>query len=373
MRGACPQCVRRCRLLGELGPLLDYRSVRRELLSELLGLAEEELIEVLGGRRRAALRAWIGRPDTGRMSAPAGGAQLCRHNSPYPPALGCASAPAVLTSMGGAGRLARLLEGPVVAFLDSAEASSYGRAMAASLSRGVAAAGVTVVAGLGGPIARAAHEGALCTGASLAIAGHGLASAPATAGTRGRLARNVLRAGCVVSELPWGCEGRRWGPIAAERIVAKLATVALLVEGLDEERELWAVRLAGVPGAVPGMITNPLAAGPHRLIAEGARLLRDASDVLELLHEAGTPAPAPTARSSEAALAPHLRRVLDLLGAGLETPEQLSAAVPAPARSGRNREWAAMAALGELEALGLATRSGEGRYIRRDPAPVGRL
>ena len=352
--------------------MLDYRSVRREVLSELLALGEEDLIEALGGRRRAALRKWIARPETGRMPAPAGGFQLCRHNPAYPPALGCVSAPAVLTSIGGVERLARLLECPAVAFLGPRQASSYGPAMAASLSRGVAAAGVTVVAGLRGPVARAAHEGALCTGASLAVAGHGLASTPATAGAEGRLARSVLRGGCVISELPWGCGGRRWGPIAAERIVAKLATVALLVEGLDDERELWAVRLAGMTGAVPGMITNPLAAGPHRLIAEGARLVRDATDVLELLHEAGAPAPAPAGRSSEPPLAPHLRRVLDLLGAGLDTPEQLSAAVPAPGRSGPDREWAAIAALGELEALGLATRSGEGRYVRRDPAPVGR-
>ena len=112
------------------------------------------------------------------------------------------------------------------------------------------------------------------------------------------------------------------------------------------------------------MITNPLAAGPHRLITEGARLIRDVTEVLDLLHEAGRPAPAPRRQAAAPALTPRLRGVLDLLGAGLETAEQL-----AGARSEAVGDSSAMAALGELEALGLAVRDGEGRYIRRDPAP----
>jgi DNA processing protein len=370
VRGACPDCIRRCRLVGELGPLLDYESPRRERLVELLELQDEALIEALGGRRRSQLRAWHALSATGRMAAKAGGFQLCRHDSRYPAALRGPAAPAVLTGLGGAERLETLLGRPAVAFLDSRDASEYGRAMAASLARGLAAAGVTIIAGVVGPIARAAHEGALQTGASLAVIGGGLGS-PCT-GARERLTRQVLDAGCVVSELAWECGGRRWAPLAGERIVAALGAVALLVESPGEERDLWAARRAGRLGAVPGMITNPLATGPHALLAAGARVVCGAADVLDLLHEAGAPAPPHPRTMPEPQLEPALRDVLDLVGSGLDTAERVSSACPrvgaAAGPSQTETTWSVVAALGELEALGLVARNEQGHYVRRDPA-----
>ncbi|MCW3032880.1 MAG: protecting protein DprA [Solirubrobacterales bacterium] len=370
MTGACPDCIRRCRLLGELGPLLDYETPRRERLLELLALEDEALIEALGGRRRSELRAWYGQPASARMAAPDDGVQLCRHDSRYPEMLRGAASPAVLSGLGGQERLHGLLGRPIVAFLDSREASEYGRAMAASLARGLAAAGVTTLAGLGGPIARAAHEGALQSGASLALSGGGLGMR--RTGASGRLARRVLEEGCVISELPWERGGRRWAPLAGERIVAELGTVAVLVESRGEERDLWATRLPRRLAAVPGMITNPLASGPHRLLAAGARLTCDASDLLELLHEAGEPAPTNTSGALTPKLEPRLRHVLDLVGAGLDTAERVSAASPRDRTSEASmpaaKTLSAMAALGELEALGLVARTEQGRYVRLDPA-----
>jgi DNA processing protein len=279
----------------------------------------------------------------------------------------------MLTVLGGAARLARLLDRPTVAFVDSREASDYGCAMASSIGRGLTAAGVTVVAGASGPIAQAAHEGAQQTGASLCVVGDSLDAIGSSAADRA--GRAATQAGCAISELPWGCTGRRWGNVAAERIVAQLGTVAVLVESAGEQRELWATRLAARVGAVPGMITNRLAAGPNALIAGGARLIADTIDVLDLLHEAGAPAPSPrdAAQSASARLSPRLRRVLDLVGEGIDGAERLAAADAAPARGGRCAStWRTAAALGELEALGLIVRSEHGRYVRRDPSSVRR-
>jgi predicted Rossmann fold nucleotide-binding protein DprA/Smf involved in DNA uptake len=366
---ACPDCVRRCRLVAELGPLLDLESPRRERLAELLALEDQALIAALGGRRRAELRAWYEQPATARM-APADGFALCRHDSRYPRGLRGAAAPAVLTALGGPKRLETLLARPIVAVLDSHEASEYGRAMAASLARGLAASGVTVLAGLAGPIGRAAHEGAIQSGASLALIGSGLTVPGAR--TRARLARQVLEAGCVISELPWDCAGRRWAPLAGERIVAGLGAVALLVESPGGERDLWAARLSGSLAAIPGMITNPLALGPHRMLAKGARLICDAADVLELLHEAGEHPPARPGGTRMPSLEPRLRAVLDLVGAGLDTAERVSAAGRGDGlhrgSSAAGSTWSAIAALGELEALGLVARNEQGRYVRCDPA-----
>ncbi|HEX9481939.1 MAG TPA: DNA-processing protein DprA, partial [Solirubrobacteraceae bacterium] len=257
---------------------------------------------------------------------------------------------------------------PAVAFLDAPEASDYGRAMAASLARGLAAAGVTIVAGVRGPLGRAVHAVASRAGTSLAVLGEGLATVRGRAEATLRL---VLDGGCAVSELPWRSAARKWGPVACERIVTGLGAATVVVESRGEERELWAGRLGGPLGAVPGMVTNPLACGPHRLLAGGARLLREPSEVLELLYEAGASPLVAAPIAPDPCLPPRVRGVLELVGAGIDTPEGLAAAATEgrlPGYSDRGRPLEVMAALGELEAIGALSRTEEGRYVRRDPA-----
>ena len=373
MRTACAACLRRCRLLAELGPLLDYRSGRPGRLADLLGLEDDELIAALGGRRRTALREWHARPEAGQMDPPGDGIQVCRHDGHYPRVLRERWAPAVLTVLGGAKRFAALIARPAVAFLDSPEASDYGRAMTISLARGLAASGVTVVAGTGGQIARAAHEGAAEADASLAVLGRGLAVPGAR---HDRITRLALHSGCAVSELPWQSTGRRWAPVACGRIVAGLGSVMIVVESSGGERDLWTARLAGPLGALPGMVTNPLTAGSHGLLAAGARLIAEPTDVLDLLHEAGAPRLAPAPGGGAGGPVPeHLVGLLDLVGAGVDTPERLAAAADqsAVARPAAGVAFGVMAALGELEAIGAITRTTQGRYVRADPARPDRL
>jgi len=367
--GGCHECIRHCRLVAELGPVLDYQSGRPGALAEVLGLGDEELIESLGGRRREVLRQWHAGGEARSMDGPCGGTQLCRHDGGYPAALSAAWAPAVLSVLGGRDRLAALAGRPAVAFLDSPEASDYGRAMARSMARALTAAGLTVAAGVTGPVGRAAHAGAAQAGGSLAVLGQGLVSRRGRTDTFLSL---VLRAGCVISELPWDCGGRKWGPVAAERIVAGLGAATVVVESRGEERDLWAARLGGPVGAVPGMVTNPLAGGPHRLLADGARLLAGPGDVLELLYEAGASCLPSAPMTAGPTVGRRLQAVLDLVGAGADTPELLAAA----ARQGRLEGWTdavttfeVMAALGRLEANGSVSRTEQGRYVRRDPAP----
>ncbi|HXD53937.1 MAG TPA: DNA-processing protein DprA [Solirubrobacteraceae bacterium] len=348
--------------MAELGWVLDRRAPDRGRLLELLGLPDEQLIAALGGSRRARLLEWRARPGTARMARPAHGAQICRHAERWPRSLSQAWAPTMLTWLGGEARLAELLDRPIVAFLDSAEASDYGRAMAASLARGATAAGGTVVAGLAGPIARAAHEGSATVGGSLAIAGDGLDPA-----RLGASARTVLAAGCVLSELPWGAPGRIWGAIAAERIAAGLACAAVVVECGAGGRELWAARLCAHPGAVPGMVTSPLSRGPHDLLKAGAKLISGPEDLLDLLHDAGAEPLASTEPLVSPALEPELRRVADLVGAGADTVERVAAA-SAAGRVGPAGIRASLGALGRLEAAGTLGRTEHGRWVKLDPA-----
>ena len=268
--------------------------------------------------------------------------------------------------------------------LGAARASDYGREMARSLSRGLAVSGVTVVAALRDGIAAAAHEGALEAGcASIAVLEHGLDKPPA--GSLRVLRRRVQASGCVVAELPGAGDGRRWGARAADRTLAALAAAAVLFEDEAGGAAAHALELAkrrGIPvGAVPGPVSSMQSAGPHAAIVSGAALIGNTRDVLDLLSlttrhttdractgTAGAVAPGDGSASPGAAapmrgpsgLAPRLAGVLDHIGAGLDTPEALV--------GDRSRAGETMAALAELELLGLVRRTANGRYVPCEPA-----
>jgi DNA processing protein len=263
-----------------------------------------------------------------------------------------------------------LIAGPVVALIGSERPSEYGVEMAGSLARGLSVSGVTVASVLRPGVAAAALCGALEAGRpSIAICADGTAaSAPAAV----RVIRRRLLAGrgCLISELPGDVSGRGWGRLAAERALAGLASVAVLVEAREDEAALATARLAETFGcalaALPGPVTSVLSAGPHALIAEGAAVVRGAADVLERLSVAPATAvdaagAAPAA--SDDGLEPRLRGVLEAVGAGRDTFEALASD---PTHAGE-----ALAALAELEVLGLLRRTGTGRYVVRDPPPTG--
>jgi DNA processing protein len=364
-RGACRACLRRSWLLCELGGPLDFCARDRTRLLELLALADDELLAAVAGRRAAELRAAYEQFDARALRQVAPVQSICRHRRGYPGSLDGPAAPHMLMVLGGADRLVRLTRAPVVAIVGSRAPSDYGREMARSLARGLAASGVTVTAGLGDGIAAAAHAGALeANAASVAVIAGGLSrSCPPR---RRELYAGIARAGCAVSELPADCSGRRWGQRASERIVVELAQLSVTVEAEHTPSDLAAAEIARALGravaAVPGRVTSPLSRGTHALLLDGASLVRGARDVLELLSGIGacgseereTPRPE-GGRGSPARLRPQLKAVLDRVGAGYDTPDKL-------ARAGVDSADALLA-LSELELTGLLVRGDSGCYL----------
>ena len=135
-----------------------------------------------------------------------------------------------------------------------------------------------------------------------------------------------------------------------------------MIEVRDSPRELAGARLASALGrplaALPGRVTSALASGPHALLVDGARMnSRDTHDVLDLLH-AATSGRAPAgghASGRRARLPRRLGAVLDLVGAGADTPDRLLAAGAEPD--------GLLLALSELELLGVLSRGENGRYL----------
>jgi DNA processing protein len=361
---ACADCLRRSRLLGELSPLLDLNCRADGRLFELLALDDETLIHALGGRRRAELQRSYASFDADRFARRREVTELCMHDARYPRERKSVGVVSMLHVAGGLDRLHELTLRPVVAIVGTRRASDYGRAMAGDLARGLSACGVTVAALRHGGVPAAALTGAL-NGETVTVAGSGLGVATSA---RRRATCAQLRNGCVVSELPWGVNGRRWGPASAERLLAALAMVTLVVEAHDSPRELPTARFARSldrpVAAIPGRVTSPASAGCHALLHDGARLVRGTTDVLELLYDAGRPAPAPgrtTAREAGegpfAELEPRLRRMLERVGAGADTPGKLA--------EQQDDASEVLRALSELELLGLLSRGDGGRYVVR--------
>ena len=245
-----------------------------------------------------------------------------------------------------------------VALVGARRASPYGLEAARTLGHELAVSGVPVVSGMALGIDSAAHEGALEAG--------GLTVAVLAGGadfvyprSRAGLYRRIAAEGLVVSELPPGTRPHRWSFPARNRIMAGLAAMTVVVEGTVSSGSLitagFAEDLGRDLGAVPGQVTSTLAAGPNRLLAEGACVVRSAADVLDALYGPGV-RPRRLAGDAAASLEPRLAELLAAVERGEGSPDAL-AADPAAAAD-------VLASLTELELLGLVRRAAGGRYIR---------
>lgn len=288
---------------------------------------------------------------------------ICRHSPGYPPALQqSAGAPRMLYVVGGRARLARLMAEPVVAIVGSERPTDYGMEMARGLARGLAVSGVTVVSAFANGIAAAAHAGALeVDGPTVAVMAGGVDVIEPTG--RRMLYERVIASGCAVAEAPCGMRQRRWSAAIRARTVAALAAVTIVVEADENPWDLRVARIAQSLGrtvaAIPGRITSPASRGTNALLAEGAPLVRGAADVLDLLYGLGVSRL--HASSLPAQLPPRLRKTLERVGAGQDTPGKLTRAGDDPG--------ATLLALAELELMGLLGRGDGGRYVSRQSLP----
>jgi DNA processing protein len=345
---------------------LEHQARDRRRLIDLLSLEDGALIAALGGRRRKELSGAIADVRGDRRPRHANAAEICIHDPCYPSALRGCVAPCMLSLAGRSELLEALSGAGVVAILGSERASHYGVTVARSLGRGLAAAGVCVVSAAREGIGAAAQEGVLeADGAGVTVCGDGLEVA--TPRGLAPLRRRIASRGCLLSELPSDTGGRRWGPIAAQRTIVGLASVAVVVEACDTSADLFGAHLTRRAGrvlaAVPGRITSPLSRGCHALLSDGACLIGDAGDVLELLPAPdGVSRPRPTwTPTPRTRLDPSLAGVLERVAAGRDTPEELADEVGISE---------ALSALGELELLGLLVRGVGGHYLPRDPPPA---
>ncbi|HEY0368832.1 MAG TPA: DNA-processing protein DprA, partial [Chthoniobacterales bacterium] len=161
----------------------------------------------------------------------------------------------------------------------------YGTESAKKLAYQLAYAGLTVISGLARGIDTAAHQGALAAkGRTVAVIGSGLMNLypPENAA----LAEKIRSGnGAVVSEFSMNVEPDRQTFPMRNRIISGWSHGILVVEaGLNSGALITATQAIDqgrLVYAVPGHINAPSAQGSNRLIQQGAKLVQDASDILD--------------------------------------------------------------------------------------------
>jgi DNA processing protein len=220
----------------------------------------------------------------------AAGAQLIMHGTAaYPQILNeLDDAPPFLWALGNIA----LLNRPTISLVGARNASSLGTRMAKALAQGLGEAGFVVVSGLARGVDAAAHLAALPTGTIAVQAGGVDVMYPAE---NTQLAHDIAKSGLRVSEQPMGLQPMARHFPSRNRIIAGLSRATIVVEAAAKSGSLITARDALDQGrevlAVPGHPFDARAAGCNMLIRDGATLVRNAGDVIEILGTGETQQP----------------------------------------------------------------------------------
>jgi len=171
-----------------------------------------------------------------------------------------------------------------ITIVGTRKATVYGRDVAYNLAHDLAAAGVTVISGLAHGADSAAHEGALKAGGrTIAVSGCGISEIYPPDNLP--LAHRIIEQGAVITEFPIGTPPTGSNFPRRNRIMSGLSYGVVVVEAGEKSGALITAGLAGEQGrdvfAVPSNILNQSGRGTNQLIQDGAKLVRDASDILE--------------------------------------------------------------------------------------------
>ena len=220
--------------------------------------------------------SWASRP---------GNSLLASQSPDYPTLLHeITGLPPILFVQGNVG----CLSNPQIAIVGSRKPSAGGKQIALEFAESLSQSGLTITSGLAYGIDSAAHQGALqSAAATIAVLGSGLSNIYPR---RHKALASQIRdgGGALISEHPPNAQ-----PLAAHfprrnRVISGLSLATVVIEAGEKSGSLITARLALEQGrdvmAVPGAVQNPMAAGCHRLIQEGAALVTHSDDILANLN-----------------------------------------------------------------------------------------
>ncbi len=188
-----------------------------------------------------------------------------------PPLLGVRGAPEVLMR-------------PMIAIVGSRNASAAGLKFAGQLACDLGEAGFVIASGLARGIDQAAHRASLASGTLAVLAGgHDRIYPP----EHEDLLLDLLGSGAAISEMPLGHAPRARDFPCRNRLISGAAVGVVVVEAAHRSGSLITARIAAEQGrevfAVPGSPLDPRAAGTNDLIKQGATLITEAADVIQVV------------------------------------------------------------------------------------------
>lgn len=263
---------------ANIGPVTFYKLLRQ------YGSAEAALAALPAGRRTFSRSAAQKEFELARRQ----NIRLLAFDDPeYPENLRAAEdAPPVIYVRGQINCLRQPLS---LSIVGARNASLNGRKLASQISCELTSQGIMIVSGMARGIDTAAHKGAMFalnrTGSTVAVLGTGIDIAyPAE---NQKLCEQIAGQGAVISEFPLGTEPSAGNFPRRNRIVSALTDGTLVVEASLHSGSLITARLALEQGrdvfAVPGFPTDERSAGPNKLIKDGAFLVENAEDILNVL------------------------------------------------------------------------------------------
>jgi len=249
---------------------------------------------------------------------------IIQESSSYPKPLREIHAPPIVPFTFGANWKER--DHHAIGIIGARRTTHYGMESAKKLAYQLAYAGLTVVSGLARGIDTAAHQGALAAkGRTIAVIGSGLAKLY-PAGERCSRRENSLWNGAMYPNSSMEIEPDRQTFPMRNRIISGWSHGILVVEAGLKQRCAYHGGTGARTGSFgftrcPVHINAPSAMGSNRLIQQGAKLVMDASDILDdmqiLLPETK---PLPEAASRQLPpLSEEERRIYDAIDAS-ETP-----------------------------------------------------
>jgi len=180
-----------------------------------------------------------------------------------------------------------------IAIVGSRLSTNYGRSVAERISRELTKQGITIISGMARGIDSSAHKGALsANGRTIAVMGCGLDVMYPPENSK--LYQQIVSKGAVVSEFPMSTPPEGSNFPTRNRIISGISLGVAIIEASSSSGSLITARLALEQGrevfAVPGMVNYATSKGTHRLIKDGAKLIENASDILdEILPQCSSP------------------------------------------------------------------------------------
>ena len=174
-----------------------------------------------------------------------------------------------------------------LAVVGTRRATAYGRQVTEEIVTDLAQSNITIASGLAKGIDATAHQSALAAGGrTIAVFACGLDLVYPS--ENADLARRIRQQGALISEYPLGTSPRPEYFPRRNRIMSGLSLGTLVTEAGESSGAMITAHMALEQNrevfAIPGSILSPSSRGTNHLIQEGAKLVRDHTDILEELN-----------------------------------------------------------------------------------------